>query len=346
MTYYYLAADGTTAGPEPLDVLTALAGSGVISLATLVVPAGGEDWTPLARVLRFFHPDESGATTGPVAFSELHRLNQIAVLTAETWVLEEGGSEWKALVDVLAAGGVAAAVPAAPVAAPPLPRTATGAYRPQAGGKTQAVHAADPYAPPHSSTGHHRTVIVKRKALGGIGRLPYFLLHLLVMFLAWLSIFLFVFTKAMSRNPLGVDMGAFIQQFFVFYAVVVLITLAATTVLTWQRLKNIGWPVGLMAVNFLPVGFSLAAGFTTLSAGLNMVGIACQIAALILGILLLIMPPGFARHGRFDTAAKVNSIIIGVLVAGIVALMFIAPKMAWDQLNKEAEETPAQPAKP
>ena len=318
MTYYYLAADGTTAGPEPLDLLTGLAGSGAISLATLVVPAGGEDWTPLARVLRFFYPDESGATTGPVAFSELHRLNQIAALTAETWVLEEGGSEWKALVDVLAAGGVAAALPAAPVAAPPLPRTATGAYRPQAGGKTQAVHAADPYAPPHSSTGHHRTVIVKRKALGGIERMPFFLIYFLLLILDFALFFIFVFTKFSDQHMLFLEFHAALMQSAALLIGLFAVTSIVTTFLTFVRLKNIGWTTALVLIHlafvfsvFIPGHYGESDIGSLVKAGLSGAG-------LLLLALMLVLPPGFARHRRLDTAAWINMILIPLTVAGII----------------------------
>src|SRR6188508_422338 len=107
MKYYYQTADGATAGPETLERLTALMATGEVSMATMVVPAGGEDWTPLARVLRFYYADDSGATAGPVAFSELNRLNQIAALSGDAWVMEEGGTQWRALSAVLHAGGVA-----------------------------------------------------------------------------------------------------------------------------------------------------------------------------------------------------------------------------------------------
>ena len=111
MKYFYLSADGTTAGPETLETLCAMMSSGTVSLATLVVPAGGEDWTPLARVLRYFYQDAAGATAGPVAFSELDRLCQIHAIPADAWVVEESGTGWKAAAAVLGAGGVV--IPAA-----------------------------------------------------------------------------------------------------------------------------------------------------------------------------------------------------------------------------------------
>jgi hypothetical protein len=337
MTYYYLAADGSTAGPETLEALTALVASGVISLATLVVPAGGEDWTPLARVLRFYYPDETGATAGPVAFSELHRLNQIAALAAETWVMEQGGTEWKALSAVLAAGGVEAISP--PVAAPALPRTATGSYRPQASGHTHAVAAADPYAAPRAQGGHR--VVVRRHHNPGIGRAPFFLLHLLAVFLGWLVIFLFIMTKTAphARNPGAMTADFFrlmFEQALVLGLVVNSIVGIASVVLTWYRLRNVGWPGPLAFLNVLPVALLFLSG----GGGILfvMLGLVCQAVAGLLFILLLIFPPGFSRHRRFDTAAKVNSIIIGLLIAGVVALVLIAPGKAAAQLEKEAEK--------
>ncbi len=340
MTYYYLAADGSTAGPETLEVLTALAATGAITLATLVVPAGGEDWTPLARVLRYYYPDESGASAGPVAFSELHRLNQIAALAAETWVLEAGGTEWKALSEVLAAGGVAAVVPAAPappVAAPAMPRTATGAYIPH-GSQTHA-HAADPYAPPRAHSGQR--VVVRRHHNPGIGRAPFFLLHLLIAFLSWLVIFLFIMTKTapQARNPwamTGDFVNQMLEQAMVLSMVVNGLAAAASVLLTWHRLRNVGWPGPLAFLNLLPVVLLFLSG----GGGILfvMLGLVCQVLAGLLFILLLIFPPGFSRHRRFDTAAKVNSIIIGLLIAGIAVLIVIAPKKAAEQMEMELEK--------
>lgn len=348
MTYYYLAADGSTAGPETLEALTALVASGAISLATLVVPAGGEDWTPLARVLRFYYPDETGATAGPVAFSELHRLNQIAALGPEKWVMEQGGTEWKALADVLAAGGVEAVAP--PIAAPAMPRTATGAFRPQAAGHTHAVAAADPYAAPRAQGGQR--VVVRRHHNPGIGRAPYFLLHLLAVFLGWLVIFLFIMTKTAphARNPGAMTADFFrlmFEQALVLGLVVNGIVGISSVLLTWHRLRNVGWPAPLAFLNLLPVVliFFAARADTGPAVGLAIVGIVCQAAAGILAILLLIFPPGFARHRRFDTAAKVNSVIIGLLIAGGVALAILAPAKAQDQLQEELEKVkPATPS--
>src|SRR5436190_6768738 len=147
MKYYYLNAGGASAGPETLEALTALIAEGVVSLATMVAPMGGDDWTPLANVLKFFYTDGAGASIGPVAFSELNRLNQIAALPGDAWVLEDKGAEWKALSAVLAAGGVTATAPA-PAPVMQLPRTAPG----------PATSAAA------------RTVVVRRRPLGGLGR--------------------------------------------------------------------------------------------------------------------------------------------------------------------------------
>jgi len=349
MTYYYLAADGSTAGPETLENLTALVASGAITLATLVVPAGGEDWTPLARVLRYYYPDETGATAGPVAFSELHRLNQIAALSAESWVMEEGGAEWKALSAVLAAGGVEAIAP--PVPAPAMPRTATGAYRPQAG---HAHAAADPYAAPRAHTGQR--VVVRRHHNPGIGRAPFFLLHLLAVFLSWLVMFIFMMSKAVpaARNPRAITenfLNTLLVQAFVLTAVVVCLVAAVSILLTWYRLRNVGWPPPLAFLSLLPTGLFFIAGRseTGPGVGLAILGIVCQAVAGLLFLLLLIFPPGFARHRRFDTAAKVNAIIIGLLIAGLVALILIAPGKAAEQLEKEAEKartTASAPEKP
>lgn len=124
MTYYFLNSEGAAAGPATLPALVEKVAAGEIALATLVVPAGGEDWTPLARVLRFFYPDESGAAAGPVAFSEIHRLHHTGVLGAEEYVIEEGGAEWKPVSDVFTAAGVEVIQPPSP---PPPP---LGQHRP------------------------------------------------------------------------------------------------------------------------------------------------------------------------------------------------------------------------
>lgn len=44
MGYYYLQADNTPGGPESLNFLLMMTVSEQITLATLVVPEGGEDW--------------------------------------------------------------------------------------------------------------------------------------------------------------------------------------------------------------------------------------------------------------------------------------------------------------
>jgi GYF domain 2 len=124
MTYYYLPSDGVTAGPASLPALVEIIAAGTVTLATLVVPAGGEDWTPLARVLRFFYPGENGEAAGPVAFSEIHRLHHTGVLGAEEYVIEEGGAEWKTVAAVLSAAGVEVLLP------PPPPPPPPGQHRP------------------------------------------------------------------------------------------------------------------------------------------------------------------------------------------------------------------------
>lgn len=121
MKYYFLNSDGSAAGPETLPELVERIAAGEITLATLVVPAGGEDWTPLARVLRFFYPDATGAPAGPVAFSEIHRLHHTGVLGAEEYVIEEGGAEWKPVADLLTAAGVEVILPPPPPPGPHRP---------------------------------------------------------------------------------------------------------------------------------------------------------------------------------------------------------------------------------
>ena len=301
MTYYYLTADGTTAGPEPLETLATLIENGAVSLATLVVPAGGEDWTPLARVLRFFYADETSATSGPVAFSEIHRLNQTAVLTAESWVLHEGGTQWQALSAVLAAGGVELAAPpapAVPVAAPVMARTATGAYRPQAG-HTQAVSAAAHHAPTKATAAHK--VVVRRRHTGGMDRLQYFLYSFGINLLFVLLLLAIGAGVLMHGGSAPMDrINIFLKQSLVVILVVGIVASVASIIFAVQRLKNIGWPWFFLFLSLVPI------------------------VNLWISLALLGYPPGYAHHRRFDTAAKVIFGIAGLLIAGGITAAIIA----------------------
>lgn len=299
MTYYYLTAEGITAGPEPLENLTALIESGAVSLATLVVPAGGEDWTPLARVLRFFYADETGATAGPVAFSEIHRLNQTAVLMAESWVLHEGGTQWQPLSAVLAAGGVELAAPpppAVPVAAPAMPRLATGAYRPKAA-NTQAVSVGDAHAPTKATVAHK--VVVRRRHTGGLYRTQYFL-YAFGLNLLLLLLLLAIGAKVLMHGDATPweKMKTFWQQNPAVIIIVGSLSIVLAVLFGLQRLKNIGWPWFFILVLLVPV------------VDLGMI------------IALLGFPAGYAHHRRLDTQGKAVFAFCGLIIAGALGFGF------------------------
>jgi hypothetical protein len=272
---------------------------GAINLGTLVVPAGGEDWTPLARVLRYFYADEAGTTAGPVAFSEINRLHHIAVLPAEAWVMEEGATQWKSVAAVLSAAGATIHSPPAPVAAPAvaIPRTATGAYRPPAAA-TRAVqsHAADPYAPPKA---HHTRTVIRHRATGGINRMQYFLFSILLNVLLFGGILAVgaVGFRSLETRPEGAR-----EQFDTLFnqsAAAVLIIFAITAIggiiLALLRIQNIGWRWYFIFLNLVPL------------------------VSIWFAIALLAYPPGYARHRRLDTPAKVIvAIVVFLFVAGII----------------------------
>jgi|GEM_PF-4901052 len=275
MKYFYLTADGTTAGPETLETLAGMLGSGAVTLGTLVVPAGGEDWTPLARVLRFFYADEAGATAGPVAFSEINRLHQIAALPAEAWIMEEGGTEWKSVAAVLTDAGVPVIIPPAPA----ITRTATGAYRPPP--MVRAGH------------GHHgRTTAIRYRATGGIGRLQYFLFFVL------LGVLFFGGMIAVGANIWSGEAYTMDQLKLLFerstVAVVILLSVLSIggIVLAALRVQNIGWPWYFLAWNLVlpialfayPPGYARHKHFDTASKV-----VAGIVVGLIIAVVVLVM---------------------------------------------------------
>jgi hypothetical protein len=324
MKYYYVNAAGESAGPEPLESLVALVAQGTVSLGTMVVPAGGADWVSLAKVMRFYYQDAAGSAQGAVAFSEINRLQQVGMLQAESWVLEEGGAEWKALSSVLAAAGVSVAAPA-PATTPVRP--ATGAFRPPAAGKTAAVRTtaaaagSDPYAAPKSAVAGTR--VVRRPALGGMGRLPFFGLYLLTFLIIFIIIFL-QFRSALLEFAFEPSrLTELIMESVIVMYVCSGIYILSTGVLTILRLKNVGWPVALVALHLIPSLSIFLPEKLQDNAGVDLALFLMNIVSLFIFILLLILPPGFARHRRFDTAAKVNTGIIVLLIGGLIALAFL-----------------------
>lgn len=302
MKYFYITAEGATAGPESLETLCAMMGSGAASLATLVVPAGGEDWTPLARVLRFFYQDAAGATAGPVAFSELNRLCQIHAIPVDAWVVEESGTDWKAVGDVLGAGGVA--LPAAPA---PAPRVAHAPYRPQ------PTAAGNPYAPPHAA-GHR--VVVHRRATGGMPRLQYFILLVLSLALCIMGPIAYFRYKIRTQVTTWEQLRAAINDYHVWAAIFMLVALAAITVLAVLRIQNIGWKRVLVLILLAPGICSIVAvSLKADNGGLLLVIGLLGLAALLFQCALLALPQGFARHRRLDSAAWI-AFALEVLVAG------------------------------
>ena len=328
MKYFYLTAEGITAGPESLVTLCAMMGSGTVSLATLVVPAGGEDWTPLARVLRYFYQDAAGASAGPVAFSELNRLCQIHAIPGDAWVVEESGTNWKAAADVLSAGGVAL-----PAAAAPAPHVVHAAYRPP------AATAAIPYAVPHAAAGHR--IVVHRRALGGMARLQYFIILFLLLTLCIMGPVAYLHYKLRTQVTNWVELGAAVHQYNVLAVVCMVAALAAITILGVLRIQNIGWKRVLVLILLAPGVCSIFAVLLKAENGgiLLVIGILTLIP-LLFQCALLALPPGFARHRRLDSAAWIV-FALEVLVAGS---LFTWAKIDEDR-RKEEEKKVAAPAK-
>ena len=312
MKYFYLTADGATAGPEPLETLCAMMSSGTLSLATLVVPAGGEDWTPLARVLRYFYQDASGATAGPVVFSELDRLCQIHAIPTDAWVVEESGTGWKAAAAVLSAGGVK--LPAQPAAQ----RVVHATYRPQ-----QAT-SPNPYAAPHAPVG--RRTVMRHRPTGGMGRVRYILNSLALHFLSSGLLVAFIFIKSGHRTLDATQYERLTNDFLVLYLVMMVINLVGGTWLTALRIQNIGWSRLLVLLVIAPVIIvifaSLVPGLAKLSLLIPILGL-LGIFAVIFQTSLLILPPGFARHKRLDAAAWILLAIIVVLIAAAISLLVV-----------------------
>jgi uncharacterized membrane protein YhaH (DUF805 family) len=347
MRYYYLQADNTPGGPESLETLVAMVASGQITLATLVVPAGGEDWTPLARVLGFYYADAQSQTTGPVPFSELSRLQQVQALNAESWVLPQGGQQWIALKEVLTAGGVA---PAQPAAVPVVqPRAATAPVR-HVGARTAPVGGAgeaNPYAAPRTQV---RRVVVHHPT-GGLGRLKYFLFGLAatvvfygIILLAGWNLFATTFDAALNSGgklsdaemkTLSETVG---NRTVLIFAGAGLVFFAVSIWLAVQRNRNIGWHGAFVLFSFVPllnIWYSFA---------------------------LLAYPSGYARHRRFDTVTKVLlGICIGLVVLwiGLFAYGFSkakssgaldSEKRSVDDISRSLEESlrnrPSQPQQP
>ncbi len=323
MKYFYLTADATTSGPEPLETLCAMMNSGSLSLATLVVPAGGEDWTPLARVLRYFYQDARGATAGPVVFSELDRLCQIHAIPTDAWVVEESGTGWKAAAAVLSAGGVK--LPAAPA----TPRVVHATYRPQ------HATSANPYATPHAPVGH-RTVVRHRKT-GGIGRLWFILGGFILFVVAILLLVAFFWMRLPNRNLDAFNYESLVRDFLVLYISILVILFIGGTCLSVLRIQNIGWPRLLVLAILAPsIGGVLGESFKITASWFYLILGLLGIFALIFQISLLILPPGFARHKRMDTAAWIILIVLVLLFAGTVT---------YSVTRKESND-PVEPAKP
>ncbi|HEX2750988.1 MAG TPA: GYF domain-containing protein [Verrucomicrobiales bacterium] len=321
MKYYYIAADGSTAGPETLETLTALMANGTVTVATMVVPAGGEDWTPLARVLRFFYSDDAGATTGPVAFSELNRLNQIAALRSDSWVMEEGGTEWKALATVLEGGGVAPAAAPAPVMQ--LPRTATGAYRPPAGRTGAHPSAGGPYSPPSAATGK---TVVRRRSTGGLKRGPFFgiLAGLVVLLVGAWAISARNSMKELEKATEYSQLMGIVQNHFAVILYTLLGAMVAGLVAVALRIRNIGWSMLVLIVFSLPVILMIVLGMMkpgdNAVTGLLGTWVISIFVSLILFIPVGALPPAYQRHKRMDTAGWLIAMAIILVYAGIIVL--------------------------
>lgn len=313
MRYFYLLADGTTAGPEPLDVLVSMVADGRISLNTLVAPAGGEDWTPLARVLRYFYANATGATAGPVAFSELNRMHQVEALADDAWVMEEGGVEWRTLAAALGAGGVEV-VPRA------VAHQRPAAWRPPPAGRgRKRGTGANPYAA--SRVGQKA---ISRYPAGGIGRLEYFsfsglLLAVLIGGLTVITSKLFTIIWNLVHFH-EVDRDEIIRIWERNQTVLILlagIVLMGGLVLMLLRIRNIGWRWYFLFLIFVPL------------------------VQFWFFIALLAYPPGYARHGRLDPASKA----IAGMVAGLLVLMLLM-FMLFGKRTETPATTPAAPAAP
>ncbi len=328
MKYFYLTAEGVTAGPESLETLCTMMSSGPVSLATLVVPAGGEDWTPLARVLRYFYQDTAGATAGPVAFSELNRLCQIHAIPAGAWVVEESGTDWKTAAAVLGAGGVAL-----PAAAPAAPRVVHAASRPQ------IATTGNPYAAPHAAAGHR--VVVRRRASGGIGRPQYFVILALLLVLSIFGPAAYLHYKLKVGVTTWDELDSAILQYRILAVVCMLTALLAVTVLAVFRIQNIGWNRFLTLILLAPgitaitaVQFRLENGGVIAAIGIR------ALAALGFQCALLALPAGFARHRRLDAAAW----IIFALELLVVAGFFTLAKIEEDRRKEREKNTVPAPA--
>jgi hypothetical protein len=327
MKYYYLAADGSTAGPETLESLTALMAGGTVTVATMVVPMGGEDWTPLARVLRFFYVDDAGATIGPVAFSELNRLNQIAALASDAWVLVEGGTEWTALAGVLEGGGVAPAAPPAPVTQ--LHRTATGAYRPPAG---------NPYAAPSTATG--KTGVVRRRATGGLRRGPFFgvLLFLVILLVGSYLVSKRAGLKALESATDFTQVFEIVRRHFLVTIVAGLVALLAGLVVIGLRIKNIGWSLLCVGFFVLPVALLVVMNYVDFVAWLAGLWLISCGVSLILFIPVGALPPGYNRHRRMDSAGWLITMCILLVYGGIFAWGYQSQKEYEKELERRREK--------
>ena len=327
MKYFYLTAEGTTAGPESLETLCAMMSSGAVSLTTLVVPAGGEDWTPLARVLRFFYQDAAGATFGPVAFSELNRLCQIHAIAGDAWVVEESGTNWKAAADVLSAGGVAL-----PSAAAPAPHVVHATYRPQ------TATAANPCAAPHATAGHR--IVVHRRATGGMARLQYFIILILVLTLCIMGPAAYLHYKLRTQVTNWDELGAVVHHYNGLAVTCMIIALAALTVLGVLRIQNIGWNRVLVFILLAPgITTIIAIQFKADNGGLLLVLGLLSLAAFLFQCALMALPPGFARHGRLDSAAWIAFALEVLVVGGLTTWVKI------EEDRRKEKENPAAPAK-
>jgi uncharacterized membrane protein YhaH (DUF805 family) len=325
MRYYYLQADNTPGGPESLESLVAMVASGQITLATLVVPVGGEDWTPLARVLSFYYADAQGQPAGPVPFSELSRMQQVQALAADAWVLPVGATQWVALKGVLTSGGAAIAETVAPV------RPVQGGAQPARGGTgpvrgaTGAVRAAggdNPYAAPKTQV---RKVIVHHPT-GGMNRLQYFLggIGISVVTMGLLALVAMPLLKGLMEIQ-GFGAEAQEQSKAVFKSVgnnvlmaaggIYLVSIIVSIWFMVLRNRNIGWSWPFIFFMLVPL------------------------ANVWYGFALMAYPPGYARHRRFDTVTKVLlGVIVGlvVLMIGIVAFAASRASKLQSELNKPA----------
>jgi hypothetical protein len=289
MKYYYLTADGTTAGPETLEMLCGMVAGGGLDLSVMVVPAGGEDWTPLARVLRFFYANAAGETVGPVAFSELNRLHQTGVLAPPAWVMEEHGAEWKQLAEVLAAAGVPVTAPSHSHPLAPAP-----VFRPPAGTRTAPVGGVRGTHAGHKSV---RIAVVRHHPRGGMDRAPFIACTLVL--LAFAAVVLAVIGFPF-RTWIDMDGAARLEFWHRHWTALIStgsIMALGLLIAGFLRVRNIGWPWPAIVVLLVPVP-------------------------------LLAWPPGYARHRRFDTASKVIAGVSVALLLALLVLSMLYWKPA------------------